>query len=120
MKLTKPYLRKLVQEELNSSSLNESIKIKLPTHYYISTWGDKTYSLDYKRVGYEPSVAQVGNTATLLKKLYSAIASKIKVKQPQEPFIRSSNDDVTIGIKFTSDYGIDELENIFSTHIGIR
>jgi hypothetical protein len=109
--------RKLIHEEVKKT-LNEAA-FKLPPDFSITQLKGKSYVFEYRKYDMEPTVAQAGQIEALLRKEFAKIADKIQagpVKGDATIYVRNEN--VAIGLGFTSKLGADQMDSIVAG--GIR
>lgn len=101
--------RKLIREEVKKS-LNEAVK--LPKDFYVTHINGKTYVFEYSKYGMEPTVAQAEQIVALLRKQFAKIADIVQagpLKSEAHIYVRDEN--IAIGLDFTSKLGPDEMED---------
>ena len=108
--MIKSELRKLIREEVKKN-LNEAIK--LPPNFRITYIKGKAYTFEYIKFGMEPTIAQAEQTVTLLRKQFAKIADIVQagpMKGEAHIYIRDEN--IAIGLDFTSKLGPDEMDEV--------
>ena len=108
MKITE--FKKLIREEVKKT-LNEAVK--LPKDFSIVHLDGKKYALEYSKFDMEPTVAQAEQIVGLLRKQFAKIADTIQagpMKGEATIYIRDEN--IAIGLGFTSKLGPDEMDEV--------
>lgn len=101
--------KKLIREEVKKS-LNEAVK--LPKDFSVTHINGKTYVFEYSKYGMEPTVAQAEQIVALLRKQFPKIADIVQAQPLQgEAHIYVRDENITIGLDFTSKLGPDEMED---------
>ena len=103
-------LQKIIREEVKKT-LNEAIK--LPKDFRITHIRDKSYVFEYSKFGIEPTVAQAEQIVALLRKQFAKIIDTVQagpMKGEAHIYIRDEN--ITIGLDFTSKLGPDEMDEV--------
>ena len=102
--------RKLIREEVKKT-LNEAIK--LPPNFRITYIKGKAYTFEYTKFDMEPTIAQAEQIVGLLRKQFAKIAATIQagpMKGEATIYIRDEN--IAIGLGFTSKLGPDEMDEV--------
>lgn len=102
--------RKLIREEVKKT-LNEAIK--LPPNFRITYIKGKSYTFEYTKFDMEPTIAQAEQIVGLLRKQFAKIADTIQagpMKGEATIYIRDEN--IAIGLGFTSKLGPDEMDEV--------
>ena len=108
MKITE--LQKLIREEVKKS-LNEAVN--LPKDFSITHIKGKQYTFEYSKFAMEPTIAQAEQIVGLLRKQFAKIADTVQagpMKGEAHIYIRDEN--ITIGLDFTSKLGPDEMDKV--------
>lgn len=102
--------RKLIREEIHKT-LTEAIK--LPKDFSITHIKGKSYTFEYSKFAMEPTIAQAEQIVVLLRKQFTKIADTIQagpMKGEAHIYIRDEN--ICIGLDFTSKLGPDEMDKV--------
>jgi hypothetical protein len=108
--MNKLEFRKLIREEVKKT-LNEAIK--LPKDFSITHIKGKSYVFEYSKFGMEPTVAQAEQIVALLRKQFAKIIDTVQIVQMKDEahiYIRDEN--IAIGLDFTSKLGPDEMDEV--------
>ena len=108
--MNKSEFRKLIREEVKKT-LNEAIK--LPKDFSITHIKGKSYVFEYSKFGMEPTVAQAEQIVALLRKQFAKIIDTVQIVQMKDEahiYIRDEN--IAIGLDFTSKLGPDEMDEV--------
>ena len=108
--MNKSEFRKLIREEVKKN-LNEAIK--LPKDFSITHIDKKTYTFEYSKFGMEPTIAQAEQIVALLRKQFAKVANTVQadpIKGEAHIYIRDEN--ITIGLDFTSKLTPDEMDEV--------
>jgi hypothetical protein len=108
--MNKLELQKLIREEVKKT-LNEAIK--LPKDFSITHIKGKSYVFEYSKFGMEPTVAQAEQIVALLRKQFAKIIDTVQIVQMKDEahiYIRDEN--IAIGLDFTSKLGPDEMDEV--------
>lgn len=103
-------LQKLIREEVRKT-LNEAVK--LPKDFSIVHLNGKRYTLEYSKFDMEPTVAQAEQIVGLLRKQFVKIADTLQagpLKGEATIYVRDEN--IAIGLEFTSTLGPDEMDKV--------
>ena len=103
-------LRKLINEEVRKT-LSEAVK--LPKDFSIVYLDGKRYAIEYSKYDMEPTVAQAEQIVGLLRKQFATIADTIQagsLKGEATIYVRDEN--IAIGLEFTSTLGPDEMDKV--------
>ena len=103
-------LKQIIREEVKKS-LNEAVK--LPKDFYVTHIDGKRYTFEYSKYDMEPTVAQAEQIVALLRKQFAKIADTVQaqpLKGEAHIYIRDEN--ITIGLDFTSNLGPDEMDEL--------
>jgi hypothetical protein len=104
-------LRKLIREEVKKT-LTEA-KFKLPNDFGITHIKGKQYAFEYSKYDMEPTIAQAEKIVGLLRKEFAKIADKIQAGPLKgEAHIYVRNENVAIGLDFTSQLGDEEMAEV--------
>jgi len=102
--------KKLIREEIRKT-LNEAIK--LPKEYRITYIKGKEYAFEYTKFDMEPTIAQAEAIVMLLRMQFTKIADTVQagpMKGEARIYIRDEN--IAIGLDFTSELGPDEMDEV--------
>jgi len=108
MKLTE--FRKLIREEVRKT-LNEAVK--LPKDFRITYIKGKAYTFEYTKFDMEPTIAQAEQIVTLLRKQFAKIIDTVQAdSMSNEAHIYIRDENIAIGLNFTSELGPDEMDEV--------
>lgn len=108
MKITE--FKKLIREEIKKT-LNEAVK--LPKDFRITYIKGKAYTFEYTKFGMEPTVAQAEQIVTLLRKQFAKIIDTLQIgSMSNEAHIYIRDENIAIGLNFTSELGPDEMDEV--------
>jgi hypothetical protein len=104
-------LRKIIREEVKKT-LTEA-KFTLPNGFGITHIRDKQYAFEYSKYDMEPTIAQAEKIVALLRKEFAKIADKIQAGPLKgEAHIYIRNENIAIGLDFTSQLGDEEMAEV--------
>jgi DNA-binding ferritin-like protein (Dps family) len=108
--MKKSELQALIREEVKKT-LNEAVK--LPKDFRITYIKGKSYTFEYTKFGMEPTVAQAEQIVTLLRKQFAKIIDTVQIVQMKnEAHIYIRDENIAIGLDFTSKLGPDEMDKV--------
>ena len=104
-------LKQIIREEVRKT-LNEA-KFKLPNDFGITHIRGKQYTFEYSKFNMEPTIAQAEKIVALLRKEFAKIADKVQAGPLKgEAHIYIRNENIAIGLDFTSQLGPDEMDEV--------
>lgn len=111
--------KKLIREEVKKT-LNEAA-IKFPKDFYITHLDGKRYTLEYSKFGMEPTIVEAEQIQAQLRKTFAKISNTIQANPLEsQATIYVRNEDVTIGIEFTSKLGFNQMDQLVVNGINSR
>lgn len=109
--MDKMKLKQIIREEVKKT-LTEA-KFKLPNDFGITHINGKQYTFEYSKYDMEPTIAQAEKIVALLRKEFAKIADKIQAGPLKgEAHIYIRNENIAIGLDFTSQLGDEEMAKV--------
>jgi hypothetical protein len=118
MKITTKQLKQIIHEELRKKPLKEAAS-KLPKEIGVTHLGGKSYTLEYQKYGWEPSIQALSATDALLHKVFALIANKIEAGSIEKGTTYVRYESVCYGIGFKSNLKVDKVDEILDKSFGI-
>ena len=119
MKITTKQLRQIIREELGKKPLKEAAS-KFPKEIGVTHLGGKSYTIEYQKWGWEPSIQDLSNTDALLRKVFAQIADKIEAGSISKGTSYVRYESVCYGIGFKSNLKVDKVDQILEKSFGIN
>jgi hypothetical protein len=103
--------KKLIREEVRK--VVSEAAVKLPKNFSITELGNKKYAFEYSKFDLEPTVSQAEQIVGQLRKEFAKIANAIQANGTNgEANIYVRDENIAIGITFTSKLGADAIANV--------